>query len=332
MQLKDHERLFTDPEAALLELGFELKKLNYKFTTVTPATHERILKRDRKDSPETIPVASLRDIFGWNRRFEKKYLCSKLFELLQRSAALVIDGAEGEFYRSRIRFSSLNDSLFLHSGYPTGSNNSVFFGPDTYRYVRFVLEQFSRITCENSTLRPRVVDLGCGSGAAGLVLRDSCSSLVLSDINSLALSYSRINEKLNPSSLSDVSFVESDLFLNIHGDFDLVIANPPFMMDPGERSYRHGGEQLGSELSLKIVKDGLAHLRPGGFLFLYTATAIVAGHDLFKSALSELLYKAEYKYWEIDPDIFSEELELPNYAAVERIAAVGLVVRRSLLD
>jgi hypothetical protein len=33
-------------------------------------------------------------------------------------------------------------------------------------------------------------------------------------------------------------------------------------------------------------------------------------------------------YREIDPDVFGEELELPGYEAVDRIAVVGAVIRR----
>jgi hypothetical protein len=33
-------------------------------------------------------------------------------------------------------------------------------------------------------------------------------------------------------------------------------------------------------------------------------------------------------YRELDPDIFSEDLDQPAYAQVERIAAVGLVIAR----
>ena len=34
------------------------------------------------------------------------------------------------------------------------------------------------------------------------------------------------------------------------------------------------------------------------------------------------------RYDEIDPDIFGEELERPRYAEVERIAAIGAVIRK----
>ncbi|MEO5968794.1 MAG: class I SAM-dependent methyltransferase [Bdellovibrionia bacterium] len=316
----------TEHETALLMLGRELKKLNYHFITVTPLTHQRVLDRQATRTPDLFLSESLRDVFGWNRPFKKTLLPPQMFDLMERSSAL--EALDGDLFRSQIRFSSLNNSLFLHSGYPTTTNISVFFGPDTYRYTRFVQEQLLHITAKGMTEPLRVVDLGCGSGAGGLIVRDHCREIVLSDINSLALSYSRVNAALNSSLPLDVSIVESDLFSNLDGKFDLVMANPPFLMDKGERSYRHGGDQLGSELSSRIVKESLTHLKPGGWLFLYTASAIVAGKDLFRESLQALLEQFEYNYSEIDPDIFGEELATPAYASVERIAAVCLAARR----
>lgn len=320
------ETLLTEVETALLALGRELKKLNYHFVTVTPLTHQRFLSRHSTSTAQSFCPESLRDIFGWNKPFGKKLLSPDLFELLKRSSAL--DVLEEDLFRSQIRFSSVDDSIFLHSGYPTDAGESVFFGPDTYRYIRFVQEALLRINTRDRAKRLRIVDLGCGSGAAGILVGDHCRELVLSDINSLALSYSRINTALNLSSPIDVSFIESNLFAKLDGEFDLVMANPPFLMDKGLRSYRHGGNQLGSELSLRIVEEGLTHLNPGGWLLLYTASAIVSGKDLFKESFMGLLPQFEYNYSEIDPDIFGEELVTPDYASVERIAAVGLMARR----
>ena len=36
----------------------------------------------------------------------------------------------------------------------------------------------------------------------------------------------------------------------------------------------------------------------------------------------------EWRYEELDPDVFGEELEVPAYRQVERIAAVLLTLRR----
>ena len=76
--------------------------------------------------------------------------------------------------------------------------------------------------------------------------RLSCArSVTLSDINRRALRFCGINAALN--AVPDVTIVESDLFESIPGPFDLIIANPPYLVDPLARTYRHGGGALGFE-------------------------------------------------------------------------------------
>jgi hypothetical protein len=53
--------------------------------------------------------------------------------------------------------------------------------------------------------------------------------------------------------------------------------------------YRHGGGELGFELSLRIAEQGVTRLAPGGRLLLYTGSAIVDGVDAFHDALSSRL-------------------------------------------
>lgn len=116
--------------------------------------------------------------------------------------------------------------------------------------------------------------------------------------------------------------------------FDLIAANPPFMVDADERIYCHGGGTLGEGLSLAIVEASLARLAPGGRLVLYTCVAIVDGADPFLARAAELADAARctWRYRELDPDVFGGELgdELHTAANTERIAAVALIVTRPL--
>ncbi|HEX6245697.1 MAG TPA: hypothetical protein VFZ61_32455, partial [Polyangiales bacterium] len=50
--------------------------------------------------------------------------------------------------------------------------------------------------------------------------------------------------------------------------------------------------------------------------------------DSFLDAVGPILADAgaAFDYTELDPDVFGEELQLPGYEQVERIAAVGLCV------
>jgi len=293
---------------ALLELGRALRVLHYHFVTVTPATHDRVNARP------PVGARSLRDVFGWSRTFGPDALPGSLRDLLGDAGAL-IESEEG--YRSAVRFSSLADHLFVHSAHPTLDPGAVFFGPDTYRFGSMLLARApSSCAC--------VVDVGCGSGAGGILLASRAGRVVLADVNEQALRFARVNVAL--AGLDHVETVRSDVLSAVEGEIDLIIANPPYMADPQRRVYRDGGGALGEALSVRIVVESLGRLRTGGRLLLYTGAPMVGGGDVFRQAIGPALESqaTNVEYAEIDPDVFGEELERPAYASVERIAAVGL--------
>jgi hypothetical protein len=106
-------------DAALLMLGRELRARNYRFITPTPATHHRVNSRALSAAP------ALERIFGWSRLFEATEILPDLFALLQKAEELE---NSGNLFRSKVRFSSLGDQLFIHSAFPTDAADSVFFG------------------------------------------------------------------------------------------------------------------------------------------------------------------------------------------------------------
>ena len=127
-----------------------------------------------------------------------------------------------------------------------------------------------------------------------------------------------------------VEAVHSDLLTAVPGTFDLIVANPPYLVDPAARAYRHGGGDLGAGLSLAILDAGVERLAPGGTLLLYTGAAIVNGQDPLRKAAAARLAGTglRWSYREIDPDVFGEELDSGAYAEADRIAAVVLTVRK----
>ena len=140
---------------ALVTLGRFLKKEGYRFVVVTPTTHERVLNR-----PEEQPT--LRSIFGWNRAFHRNAISPQLFELLSEADVLSLSG---DRYRSTVRFATIDDMLFAHSAFPTVETDAVFFGPDTYRFVRLVRSALVDIPIRTGIT---LIDVGTGSGAGGL--------------------------------------------------------------------------------------------------------------------------------------------------------------------
>jgi release factor glutamine methyltransferase len=313
-----HNMASDHRDEALLTLGLELKHSGYCFTAVTPATHRRVNVR------KPTLARSREDIFGWSRSFSPGDLPECQVELLAAAGELAQTGA---MLRSRVRFSTLADQLFIHSAYPTDEADAVFFGPDTYRFARLI-----RQGLPDSHRSLRLLDIGAGSGAGGLhaaTLRSNAfSSVLLSDVNTRALRFSRINALIN--GINNVEVVESNLFENIGDSFHVILANPPYLVDPLKRMYRHGGGALGSGLTLQIVSQSLDHLAPAGRLIVYSGSAIVHGVDQLKRSLEPLLDNPNlrFQYEEIDPDVFGEELDCPPYDRADRLAAIGLIVDR----
>lgn len=306
-------------------LGRWLQAEGYRFTTVTPATHARVNARF-----DARKAGSLRDMFGWSRPFSPDSLPPVATGWLRGSGLLEPVGTTGGLWRSKVRFSTLGENLYAHSAYPTLAADAVFFGPDTYRFVALIEAELARQPLASGA---RILDIGCGAGPGGLAAALTAKAvrpeLVLADINPRALDFARANAAL--AGLSDVTFQQSDLFASLAGRFDLIVANPPYLVDAGERTYRHGGGALGSALSLRIVREGLPRLAPGGRLILYTGAPIVEGSDPFRDAVSAVLPQAgvAFSYREIDPDVFGEELNAPAYVNAERIAAVALVAEQA---
>lgn len=293
----------------LTMLGRYLQSIGYGFTTVTPMTHARVIARAGRSSGRT-----LRDMFGWNLLFPGDVLPLFLFERMLNSGLVV---AHDGLFRSTVRFASIGGHLYAHDAYPTLASDSVFFGPDTYRFT----------TAIRTFLRPcdLLVDVCCGGGAGGLEAGAAIAQrVVLADINTRALAFAEVNRRLagNPAAFLH----HADLLDGIGERPDAIIANPPYLVDPLARAYRDGSGTLGTGLALRIVDESIKLLVPGGQLLMYTGSPIVDGIDRFADAALPVASMAgcAIQYEEIDPDVFGEELENTAYADVDRIAAVIL--------
>ncbi|KMO38944.1 SAM-dependent methyltransferase [Methylobacterium variabile] len=309
-----------ETEARLLALVEEVRATGYAFTTVTPATHEVVNRR-----PGNAVARTLRDVLGWSRPFHPDLLPPELFGLMRDAGAAVPDG---DLWRPILRLSSLDGELFLHSAFPPLAADAVFFGPDTVRFVRAVTAHLKT----RATPVRRVVDIGCGSGAAGIVVakRAPDAEVTLVDINEAALRAAAFNARA--ARVGSTVPRRSNLLAQVDGEFDLIVSNPPFMVDPAGRAYRDGGGTHGSGLPLAVVEAATRRLAPGGTLVLFTGTVIVEGRDAFRAAAEDLCAGAGLAcaYDEVDPDVYGEELAGPAYADADRIALAVLTATRPL--
>jgi methylase of polypeptide subunit release factors len=305
-------------DSALVALLHELAARHYRWTTPTPETQRRVRMR-----PDRQVAVDLAGIFGWSLPFAPEIVEPSLLALMRKGGIVV---EHGNLLVSTLRVSSLDDLLFLHSAYPTTEGDAVFFGPDTYRFARFINAGLAQAPCPTR----RLVDIGCGSGAIVAARAAGATEVVMADINPRALRLAYINAQ---AANMAVRTVTSDILQGVDGSFDLIVSNPPYLVDDGRRSYRHGGDALGAGLSLRIARESADRLNKHGRLLLYTASAIVDGVDGFRAAVKPALEErnCSVEYEEIDPDVFGEELERQAYAAVDRIAVVGVrAIKRGL--
>lgn len=310
--------LAVDDNPALFALGNALKQRAYAFTTVTPLTHQRVNAR-----PSSAWACGLGGIFGWSRPFARSLPSPEVLDLMH--AAGIVDEVDGVL-RSRLRASTLDGQLYFHSAYPTTADDAVFFGPDTYRFIRALRAALPRL----ATPVLRAADIGCGAGPGAITIALACPEATVEalDINPSALALTRINAML--ADAPNVVASTSDLLNGVHGQFDLIVSNPPYLLDPDQRAYRHGGGELGAGMAIDVVEQAIGRLNPGGTLMLYTGVALVGNADPFRVAVEPMLLAAgfHWTYEEIDPDVFGEELEQQAYEHVDRIAAVWLCATR----
>lgn len=139
----------------------------------------------------------------------------------------------------------------------------------------------------------RVLDMCTGSGCIGvsLAVRNQGLAVTGADISGDALDMAEKNaENLG----ADVKFVQSDMFSEIEGNYDMIISNPPYIptaeierLETEVKLHDPFGALDGREDGLHfyriLAEEGPAHLKQGGYLMLEI------GHD--QSAAVEKLLK-----------------------------------------
>ena len=109
-----------------------------------------------------------------------------------------------------------------------------------------------------------VLDIGAGSGfLTEAALNAGASSVIATDINPEVIEILRLKR---------LSAVQSDLFENISGCFDVIVCNPPYLPDdtrenPESKVALAGGKH-GDEVTLRFLKQAPQHLTEEGILLI----------------------------------------------------------------
>lgn len=108
-----------------------------------------------------------------------------------------------------------------------------------------------------------VLDVGTGCGIQALLAAHHAGRVTATDANARALAFARFNAALND--VGNIEFVEGDLFEPVADEqFDLVVANPPFVISPDNHYRFRDGGWARDKLSRHVVQGVADHLRPGG--------------------------------------------------------------------
>jgi release factor glutamine methyltransferase len=168
--------------------------------------------------------------------------------------------------------------------------------------------------------RPRIVDVGTGSGAIAVALAHHLPQAAITavDLSASALDLARHNAERN-SVASRIRFLEGDLLAPVSREqFEIVVSNPPYVptVDRASlavevRDYEPalalfaGGD--GTDIYRRLIPAAHAVLVPGGFLVLEIGYGQPA-------AIRSLLADSGFSQIEFIPDLQS----IPRVACAQR--------------
>jgi Methyltransferase small domain len=123
----------------------------------------------------------------------------------------------------------------------------------------------SRTLATLTVRRPveRALDLGTGSGVEALLAARHAEHVVATDINPRALEYAALAARLNGLT---IDLRQGSFFEPVEGElFDLIVANPPFVVSPDSEFVYRDSPLPGDAVCREVVRGAAAHLRSGGF-------------------------------------------------------------------
>ena len=144
--------------------------------------------------------------------------------------------------------------------------------PETEQLVEKIAD------CRLQNADCRIVDVGTGSGviALSLAAKFPNAKVIATDLSEAALDLAQENAR--GLGLENVVFVKADLLEGAAGEFDVIVANLPYVAiadrtmlsrevlhDPEKALF--GGER-GDEMIRKLIDTAGSHLAPGGLLAL----------------------------------------------------------------
>jgi 16S rRNA G1207 methylase RsmC len=131
------------------------------------------------------------------------------------------------------------------------------------------IDKGSRLLIKKANIKPgqKILDLGCGYGIVGIVIKKKNDVLIeFSDINSRAVSVTKKNLELHKIK---AKVYHCDGFEKIKSKYDIILLNPP--------------QTAGKKVCQKLILDSKDHLNPNGSI------QVVARHNKGGKSLSAFM-------------------------------------------
>ncbi len=163
--------------------------------------------------------------------------------------------------------------------------------PDTECLVEEVL----KLRDSYRGVKARILDIGAGSGAVGIVVASEWPDceMTATEFSAAALDVARENAKRLLGEKRGITFLQGDLYEGTEGIFDIVCSNPPYISEAEyetlarEVTLYEPREALvagpeGTEFHRRIAEGAREKLKPGGWLLMEMGAEQ-------RSALTEIL-------------------------------------------
>lgn len=245
------------------------------------------------DNDQTIPESTF-EIFG-----SIKNLTEKVTKELENNNIDKVDGEWIVNFATKIQRSKLyeNNITVTKKQYDLAINllnerltgkplqyvlkSANFYGYDFYVDENVLIprpetEELCMHALKFINAESKVLDMCTGSGAIGITVNlKTGANVTLADISEKALEVASKNAKdLN----ANVFAINSDLFTNIEGEFDVILSNPPYIKTADLQSLQtevkyeptlalDGGIE-GLDYYYRIENEGYSHLKKGGIMIL----------------------------------------------------------------